>query len=420
MGEPSATIGSIGILGTSVLSRAVKVLPSVHPDLPRFVKAFSVVNRPMRFHSLVLKNLMRRRFRSILTLVAFATAIAAVVSLLGIAKGFQNSFVQVYRSHSVDIVVTRQGASDRLSSSLDAALAGRIGDVDGVGRFAPVLLETLSLEAQAVYGIPSMGIPGDSWMFGDYDITAQTVSSDAFRLEPKSLLLGKNLASRVDVKVGDAVELFDDPYRVAGVFSSGSTWENGSMILTLEDLQSLSGRDGQITYVNVVAPANASAVVQAIGALDSKLLAMPTEDFVASDARMQIAEAMAWMTSMIAILIGAIGTLNTMMTSVIERTGEIGILRAVGWSRRRVVTMIVAESVVLATIGTIAGCVLAIGLTSVLSRSPAVKGIIEASIDPRVMIQGALIGLAIGLLGAILPAARASKLLPMDAFRNLG
>jgi len=380
-------------------------------------------HRSMHFHSLILKNLLRRRFRSLLTLVAFSTAIFAVVSLLGIAQGFQTSFAQVYRSHRVDIVVSRQGVTDRLSSALDAALADRISDVEGVDRTAAVLLETLSLESKQVYGIPSMGIAADSWMLADFEIKTSR-SVELMSLPPKSILLGQNLAQRVGLNPDDIVELFDERFTIAGIYTSKSTWENGSMILRLEDLQTLTGREGQVTYVNVVTKPESpdvgvAEIVKRIQQLDAKLLAMLTEDFVATDTRMQIASAMAWMTSVVAILIGAIGTLNTMMTSVIERTGEIGILRAVGWSRFRIVAMIVGESTVLAIIGTISGCSLAVVLTFLLSRSSAVAGILAPSIDPVVLAKGTLIGLLIGLLGALLPALRAAKLLPTDAFRDL-
>ena len=124
----------------------------------------------MRFSSLITKNLTRRSFRTALTLLAFATAISAVVSLLGIAKGFTKSFAGVYESHSVDVVVSRQGTADRLSSSIAQGFAERIAAIPGVARVGGVLLETLSLEEQEVYGVPTMGIVDGSWLLDDYQI----------------------------------------------------------------------------------------------------------------------------------------------------------------------------------------------------------------------------------------------------------
>ena len=194
------------------------------------------------------------------------------------------------------------------------------------------------------------------------------------------------------------------------------------MIFPLAELQRLTDRDGQVTYINVVMikPAGtvqAKAVVDQIQKLDPKLNALTTDEFVDTDTRMQLAGAMASMTSIIALVIGAIGTLNTMMTSVLERTREIGILRAMGWPRKRVATMICLESCILALVASVAGSLIAIVLTWGLSQTETAKGIITPSIDVSVLLQGAAIGLFIGMLGALLPAWRASKMLPTEAFR---
>lgn len=374
----------------------------------------------MRFSSLILRNLTRRRLRSLLTLTALATAIAAVVALLGITQGFTKSFSDVYAAHGIDVVVSRQGSADRLSSSVDQGFVAHIEQLAGVQRAAGVLLETLSFEEQAVFGVPSMGIEPSSWLLDEYRLRAGgKLPADA----PKSLLLGVHLAERLNVTVGQQLNLFEEAYQVVGIFESRSTWENGSMILPLEQLQTLTDRKSQVTYINVVLNRSQSdrtpaQTLAAIESLDPKLLALATDEFVKTDTRMQLAGAMAWMTSAIAMLIGAIGTLNTMMTSVLERTREIGILRAIGWPKRRIVSMILAESCVMAAVASVIGCGLAVLLTWLLSQAPAAKGILSPSIDGRVLLQGILLALAIGVLGALLPALRASRLQPTEAFRD--
>ncbi|MCA9182014.1 MAG: ABC transporter permease, partial [Planctomycetales bacterium] len=208
--------------------------------------------------------------RSALTLLALATAIAAVVSLQGISRGFTRSFGEIYTAHSVDIVVSRAGSADRLSSSIDQHFAEEIAKLPEVNRTAAVLLDTLSLEDEGVYGIPVMGIAHDSWLRRDYEIQrarknevnpndrqpdqndtprGKDGSAQVAGTQPaeRTVWLGIHLADRLGVSPGKTVNLFDEPYRVTALFKSRSTWENGAMIFDLDELQRLTDRRGQAT-----------------------------------------------------------------------------------------------------------------------------------------------------------------------------
>lgn len=387
----------------------------------------------MRFGSLVFKNLARRPARSALTLVALATAITAVIALFGIAQGFTQAFSDVYSAHGVDVVVSRQGTADRLSSSVDARFSAQIEQIEGVNRAAGVILDTLSLEQEGIYGIPTMGIAADSWLIDNYKIvqgkrpsstSAADLASAGHSVTEKWILLGTHLAERIGKKPQETITLFDELYRVSGVFQSTSTWENGSMILPLETLQELTDRPGQVTYINVILErrgneaTRVAEVIQSIQSLDPRLLALTTSEYVETDTRMQIAHAMAWMTSVIALLIGSIGTLNTMLTSVLERTKEIGILRAIGWPRRRVIGMILSESCSLSLLASFLGVPFAIAITWVLSQSPSARGLITPHVDAKAILLGLVLALGIGLFGAALPALRAARLSPTEAFRE--
>lgn len=396
----------------------------------------------MQFSSLIIKNLTRRPGRSALTVVALATAITAVVALLGIAHGFTQSFAEVYSAHGVDIVVSRQGSADRLSSAVDVKYVSEITQLDEVERAAGVLLESLSFEEEGIYGIPTMGIQRGSWLLNNYEFVGGT-SSDPFAVtstttqgegseaaesvtdQPQVILLGVHLAERIGKSVGDTVNLFDEACTISGIFRSSSVWENGSIILPLDVLQQLVDRSGQVTYINVVVQTEAlkdgaAQAITAIQGLDRRLLAMTTSQYVETDTRMQVAKAMAWMTSIIAVLIGSISVLNTMLTSVLERTKEIGILRAIGWSKRRIAAMILGESCGLSLCASLLGIVAAFVLTEMLSRSPATGGLISADISFSVVLQALVLAVIIGLFGALMPAVRATRLTPTEAFRESG
>lgn len=375
----------------------------------------------MRFVTLAYKNVARRPLRTLLTVLGLSTAIAAVVALVGVANGFVRSFSDVYAEHGVDIVVSRKGAADRISSAMDESFVEKFRQLPGIKHVSGFLLETMSLEEIGAYGLPVMGVDPASPMLDDYRIV------EGRKFQPgdeRVALVGTQLVPRLVEKAGEKIVFFEDEqFEVVGIFESSSAWENGSLILPLAQLQRLTGRPEQITFANVVLEGTPTKdtveqVVAEIEAIDNKLAALPTEDFVKTDARMQIAGSMAWMTSSIALLIGAIGMLNTMMTSIFERTREIGILKAVGWTQSRIVRMVLMEATLLSLAASVVGILFGIFGTWCMSFAPNVGRVITPYFDAQVVIQGFLLAAAIGWIGAAYPAYRAARLLPTEALRQ--
>ena len=100
-----------------------------------------------------------------------------------------------------------------------------------------------------------------------------------------------------------------------------------------------------------------------IDKLGGGLSASATEDYVATDSKIRVSTAMAWSTSALALVLGGIGVLNTMIVSVFERTSEIGVLRAIGWRKFRIIRMILLESGLLSIAGATLGTFLALLMT---------------------------------------------------------
>jgi putative ABC transport system permease protein len=107
-----------------------------------------------------------------------------------------------------------------------------------------------------------------------------------------------------------------------------------------------------------------------------------------------------------------------MVMSVFERTQEIGILRAVGWSRGRIISMILGEAVLLGLAAAAFGTVGAIAVTHLLTLSPKANGFIEGGVAPVVIAQGVGLAVLIALVGGAYPAFRAANLLPTEAIRH--
>ena len=123
-----------------------------------------------------------------------------------------------------------------------------------------------------------------------------------------------------------------------------------------------------------------------------------------------------WAVSLLAVLVGGIVVVVTMMKAVSERTREIGVLRAIGWTKQRIMTMILGESLVLSVIAIVVGLVVGIGVVEIISATHLMRGI-EPAFSAYLLLKGIGVALFLGLVGGIYPAYRASKLAPTEALR---
>jgi putative ABC transport system permease protein len=121
--------------------------------------------------------------------------------------------------------------------------------------------------------------------------------------------------------------------------------------------------------------------------------------------------------SFLSILIGGVGIMNAMLMSVFERTREIGTLRALGWKRRRVVGMIIRESLILGFLSGIAGIVIGIGLGMLITLEPTMGSFLKGNYSLALLAQAMVVALALGAIGAAYPAWRAANLSPIEALR---
>ncbi len=381
----------------------------------------------MRFFAFVWKNLSRRRTRSALTVIGLGVAVAAVVALVGISDSFSRQFKELYAKRGVDLVVQRVGSSTELNNGLPASMADQIRALPGVASVNGGLMDVISFPDHDIPNVIINGWAADSPLFDELTIRpgGRLLKSD----DHHKVLVGSVLAGNLNVKVGDKIALYGESAEVVGIFDSKQVYESGSIVALLSDMQQYMNRPGQVTGFMVRAKVAKDATAEQksaelaelrkrIDGLDSSVAAVPTDEFIASVGPIKLSRAVAWVTSAIALLIGAIGMLNTMIMSVYERIREIGTLRAIGWKKIRVIRMILVESLVLSISGGIIGTIIAVSLTHVLSHFRETAGLIQGDVAPAVILEGFLLAVAIGVGGAIYPAYWGANLRPVEAMRR--
>ena len=378
----------------------------------------------MRFYQFVLKNVFGRKVRSGLTAIGIAVAIGAMVAFVGISEGFKKSFLEVYQNRGIDLIVTHPGGISAMNSYLPESLGAKVAAIDGVKWASTGLLDTVSFEDLGKYNILVQGWPGASPLFKDLQVVkGRSLSEDD--KSKRVVIMSKNVADSLKKQVGDSLPLFEKDFDIVGTFESPSFFENNMIIMLLDQLQTATKKDGKINgcTVKLKDGADMKEVQKKIEtdvapAVHTKLEAQSISEYAKSMMQLKLANAMAWLTSSIALAIGSIFMFTTMVTSVFERTREIGILRAIGWQRGRILRMILMESFLLSITGGAVGAIVAIAVTPFLSRLPAVGGLIRSDISPGVVGLGFLIALLVGLVGAAYPAYRGASVMPTEAIRH--
>ena len=147
------------------------------------------------------------------------------------------------------------------------------------------------------------------------------------------------------------------------------------------------------------------------------LKAQATHQFVSTATEAKLGSASAWAITAIVVVLSFASVLNTMLMSVIERTKELGILRAVGWRRSRVLRMILGESAAISLAGAIVGSVLSWVLVLILSAWPRTTLLVPTTISTAALIPGFAVAIVAGIAGAVYPAIHAASVPPVESLR---
>lgn len=388
----------------------------------------------MRFVTFVAKNLARRPVRSGLTVLGLAVAVGGVVALLGISHNISKSVEGSFKKQRIDLIVQQAGRSSGLNSDFRQYFADEARRIPGVTVSEGVVyLIDMTRDSGSTDQVMILGWRPDNFAYESMDVLHGRKIADG---ERRKTMLGATLAGNLNKHVGDTVVFGrydkDNPgnqYEVVGIYRTGVIFEEGGAVVSLEDARALTalrvtGFSVRVDRADPESTAEVEAVKEQIEALRDpedpsvRLTAQPPEAFVSSLSHLKLVRAVAWLVSAVGLLIGVIGMLNTMVMSVIERTHEIGILRAVGWSPRRVVGMVLGESILLGMAAALVGTVGAVAASYLLTLFPQVNGFIEGGVAPVVIAQGLALTVLIGLVGGAYPAVRAARLLPTEAIRH--
>ncbi|MEE4242755.1 MAG: FtsX-like permease family protein [Desulfopila sp.] len=372
----------------------------------------------MRFAAIATKNLFRRKTRTFFTLLGIAAAVGAFIALTGLSRGFENAWMHALLERDTHVFAVPRGIVDILSASIDQHQAGKMAEVAGVVEVSGELVDLVDLDTGEM--IIVAGWPLHSYLWESVSLERGTLPGTA---NPYGIVVGNEVAETMGLAVGDTIDIRTLTFTLTGISKSGGVMRNHAMLMPLAALQELNNRYNQVSTLNFKLEeySNRHRAEEVLSLLREQF-----PDFVFTEALdisqnnriLKLFRAMAWSTSMIALFIGLVVILNTLLMSVMERTKELGLLAALGWSRSRVVSLIVVEGMALSLAGGVAGAGFGISGLHFISHSPQMQGLIQPDISVLLLAEVSLATFALGICGSIYPALRATGLNPAEALRH--
>jgi putative ABC transport system permease protein len=371
----------------------------------------------MSFFVLIFRNVFTRKVRSSLTGVAVAIAIMTVFALGVLTFSLRQTAISILHTGSADFTVGQKGVSDVLYSSLDEEQMARVASYEGVESVVGVLIAVVELDKEHPFFL-ELGIqPEQMEKFG-----VTTVEGAKFGPTPADeIMLGYRAARDFGKKVGDEFVIEDNTFRVVGIFQMGEVFGDSASMLPLVTLQAMERKPGNVTliFVRVKEGVDIDTLRAQIERDNPEMATVRTEsEFGRIDRNLELISAANVGASILALAIGAIGVMNTTMMSVFERTREFGVLRAVGWSRLRILSLVMGEAVLIALAGAAVGLGAGFVAIKLIERAPELVGVFQPDYPGDVF--GRALGIAIGMafIGALYPALRAAALKPLEALRH--
>jgi putative ABC transport system permease protein len=353
-------------------------------------------------------GLRHRPGRAILTALGTALGIGTIVALLAVSAGARQTAGNFVHLGIGELGLFQQNASDPTTSVLPTNMISTL-------RRQPWVSDTTGLQL-VVGAVPPA--PG-AIVFGAAANSFETkravfLSGHVYR-GPNQIALGDALSQQLHARVGDVIDIAHRRMTVVGIYHIGISEQDQGALIPLSTAQAISGHPGEVTTIVVkLAPGTRPAAAERLIArrFPGLLVLTDPDEALRAGANGQLIANMTLVIVVLALLIGGIGVMNTMLMSVIERRTEFALLSAVGWSGPQVASLVLTEGMIVSLLGAAVGVVIGSVGAILLIHALGAQAFVSPDVTGWVIGRALLIGVLIGVLGGLYPAWRAARLSP--------
>lgn len=389
---------------------------------------------------LALRSMRVRMLRSMLTVLGIIIGIIFIVALLSLGDGLKNAVVSQMGGMGSDLIFVFAGEEG--TSPASAALYGIkitksdlniIKQTDGIKTAHPLATESFTMEfgeekeILTVRGISKAG-------------TELFKSSQGFELETGrwfddrkyDLVIGSRLAKKMfdkEISTGDRVLLNGKKFTVIGILKEmGEQADDSAAYTSYDTVSEVTGEEKMFIIISQVYPgANANDVAEKIkkkmkdahGGVEDFSVYTNEKALEMVNSVLSIVQFFITGIAAVALVVGAVGIMNTVYMTVYERTKEIGIMKAIGAKKLDIISMFVIESGLIGLIGGIIGMIIGFGLAKIVEIIAAQSGygMLKASMSIEFIFSILAFSFIVGILAGLLPAKTAAEMEPVEALR---
>jgi putative ABC transport system permease protein len=363
-------------------------------------------NGPFSMMQMFWGNLAARPLRCFLSIVAIAIQVVLVLLIVGMTSGVVADWGKRVEGVGADILVQPPNASIFFAFSsavMQESLGDEIEKLPGVDDVAPTLLMTDPKSLMVIYGID----------YKRYNALSKGFIFRAGRpFEAPDETIADDIAAQTrHLKVGDTVTLINRSFKVVGIVVHG---KGARFYIPLKTAQDIMGTEKRVSVFFVRSKGDTAGTRAAILQLAPHNTVRSMSEYVSLMSSSKLPELRPFIRTMVVlgIVVSFLVVLMNMHTMVMERTREIGILKALGFTRMEVMQMLLGETAVLAIVGSLVGIGITFLTQAILKETnPSLPILLSAG-----WVVGS-VGLALlgAALGAAVPAVRASSYDPVDA-----
>jgi putative ABC transport system permease protein len=398
---------------------------------------------------LAFKSLRHRLSRSLLTLLGIAIGIMAIISLLALGEGMQQAVTGELSSLSDVIIVSTGGGGFSSFGGGRSTSGGEYftqRDIAGIERIQGVKTVSTQLSGSglAEYNgkITVLSLTGMEVSVMKLQYASQNLESGEFLTEndQNKIMIGYSIAHDTfdaDISVGGRIKINGQKFFVSGIFEKqgfGGTSSDSIVLMNSRDFQKLTGQSNvSLIYLRVYNVNDAESIATTIqntingnhGKKDFATATTMTSILKTVQNIIGILQLVLVGIASIALVVASIGIMNTMLTSVMERTREIGIMKAIGATTRDIMSIFIIEGVLMSGVGGVIGIILGVfgsqALTLILRSFMSMGGGSSFQLVPIITITSVVLAIAVslivGIFSSLYPAWKAARMSPIEAVR---